>query len=360
MKRGCILLFYTLGFMLAGMSCTRSSKDLSQWDNLAEKQLVVQQIPADVPIPVASRTMILIEDKYLIVDIAENDKFCSLYRLTNDSLFFVGYFLNRGRGPNELMEEDIFYLPENNTLVAVGYNPMGKLISIPLNEINNVFEPQTWRISSYPHLGSSANGGIPIDSDTYIGKKRTEDDQMFAIYHINDSTYTDVGIVYPDGDKTVSAKKVSHYGSRIYRRPGYDNQFVFSSMEGNYVTTFSLENNKARDQNDIFTRYPEYIRGSLDKTGPRGLLTVAATNYLYFGDQKVNRMTMFDAMNENGYMAGYVKEIYVSDWEGNPVDRYLLDRPFKPKTVDRNEQYLYGFSYVEESLDVMVARIKIP
>lgn len=66
------------------------------------------------------------------------------------------------------------------------------------------------------------------------------------------------------------------------------------------------------------------------------------------------------SIKRNGYSPGYVKEVYLCDWNGNPVHKYLLDRPVCYIQPDTDDEWLYAFYLHPESFEPEMVRFKLP
>lgn len=59
----------------------------------------------------------------------------------------------------------------------------------------------------------------------------------------------------------------------------------------------------------------------------------------------MNDMTNEDWNNDkltDGFDATYSNEIYVFDWDGNPVKKYIIDHRSRNFWVDENDQAIYA------------------
>ncbi len=77
-----------------------------------------------------------------------------------------------------------------------------------------------------------------------------------------------------------------------------------------------------------------------------GFITAAVTEkYIYalYSGKTMNRRTIESL--SNAFLSEYV---YVFDWQGKPVKRYLLDQEVRSIAVDKNDETLYAASYKGE------------
>ncbi len=360
-------------FLFAGAFCgchkNEVKKTTARWDGL-EHQLTAEPIASDSVILEFSEITSI--GDYLIIGASHADKIFSLYKLQGDSVKYQGSFLNKGRGPAEVMAANLYYLPEYNSVVMVGYNFFGRNIVVPVDKIENLLDVNTWKI--YDNDITYGHQNIrPIDTSSFIlhkfsGQDATEDDCMFATFAVGDTTLTTIaGIVYPKDNVNVEFRERAdmYAATQIVKRPGYP-QFVNSIQDNHYVKVFTLnESRQVASQFDLFNELPEYtadvngnaVRGKSNKSG---LHSDVSKNYIYLSDPKLTNETRSRAREINGYPPGYCKEIYVSDWEGKPVVKYVADVPICYFAVDDNEEYAYVCTYDQETLEEKLVRFRLP
>lgn len=328
-----------------------------------EHRLVAEALYSDREILSFGR--IVQTDEHFILKQPEEGGEFSVFHLVGDSLIFDGAFLLFGRGPLEVNAGRVYYIPEENSVVVVGYNFYGKTIVIPLDSVSNLFSHDTWREYNNTQL-QSATGIIPIDTASYI-LHIVDEKKMFALFAGQPPAMTVLDVEYPDDVAVEAWEKTAYaYGGSISVRSGH-NQFAYSSDNGHYVAVYTYNRNgQIAKEVVIFDILPEYTvtGGKVRKEDAclDGLSLSVSKNYIYLNDKN---LTLGDlrsetAMAKNGYPAGYTKTIYVSDWEGNAVVKYELDRAVAYCSIDKNDEYLYAFSLNEETLEPDLVRFKLP
>ena len=306
-------------------------------------------------------------DDYVIFENAHDGKLFSLYAMMNDSLKLIGDFLTRGRGPFELMDADIYYLKNDNMLMLVGYNMLGKSIAIPLHNIENVLNTETWIEIDYGRNPIRAYYMHPIKDSVFIMQIFEECNNMFAIFNVDENLSKHyLNILYPDNQSIINGIKGDAYHGWTVKHPTR-NQYVYSNMNSQYVKIFTLDDNNALiDEIVVFDQIPLY---DIDVTNRKvkitghpqdGLQICVSERFIYYADPKIDLMNRQQSIARNGFLPGYFKEIYVSDWDGIPLAKYVLDRPVCYLQSDPNDKYLYAFYLQESSYEPMMVRFSRP
>ncbi len=361
MKKALFLLLLILS--ACGKNGRKQPKDISRWEGM-EHNLTAESVELDTALLEFSNIIPL--DDHIIFQQYRAQKQFYLYRQNGNSLSYMGSFLNIGRGPYEAMAAEAFHIPENNALVIVGENFYGSSFVIPLDDIKNLLNPSTWRNHYNEALMAQARVA-PVDTTSLIVQKG-EGRHIFGITGMDNSAIEDVDITYPEESKDLSDSERSsnvYFGSRIHKRPNHK-QFVYSTQDGFFVKVFTLNNDGiVTEQFDLFDELPQYtVTGSgkviKNESNKFGLIIATTDRYIYCVDRRVSNRTFRDCMQVNGYPLGYAKTIYVSDWKGKARIKYTTDLPVMRVVVDNRDEYLYGVTRSEETMEERLVRFRLP
>jgi hypothetical protein len=355
-----IILTFTISVLIGSCVANRNTDD--RWTTL-EHRLYAEAIYPEKEI-LDARSLVQTREHFILWQ-PENEREFSVFHLKGDSLLYDGAFLTMGRGPYEVNAGKVHYVPENNSVVIIGYNPYGKTFVIPIDSISNLFSHDRWQVYNTKHTQYSVEP-IPMDTVSYL-VHIIDDRKMFSMLDIRTQTMTEMGIEYPDDvSAPASEKALIAYGGQVSKRPRHD-QFVYSSESGHYVAIYTYdENMQVSEEKIVFSELPKYsVAGEkIRRTDENviGLSLSVSENYIYLND---TNLTLGDyrfgsPMEKNGYPGGYAKTIYVCDWEGNPVCRYELDRAVVYCTIDQNDEHLYAFAFDEQTYESNIVRFKLP
>ena len=120
-------------------------------------------------------------DDYVIFENWDKDKYYSVFRISQDSLKFIGSFLTKGNGPFEVNASSVHFLNRDSVLMIVAYNPRGKSFVIPVNNLKNVFDFSAWSVVDYPYVESFAYNLLPVTDSTYLMQGFGDSDDLFTL-----------------------------------------------------------------------------------------------------------------------------------------------------------------------------------
>jgi hypothetical protein len=187
-------------------------------------------------------------------------------------------------------------------------------------------------------------------------------------FDLRDSLLREIDLQYPENAKGLSLEeKQFHIFSINYfkKRPGH-NQFVYCFQNGYYAEIFSLEddNRSVAGHTKVFDNPPEFSRvagkATLGRSVKGGFRIWISADHIYYGDPELRAGYMEQDAESNGFRPGYVKTIYVSNWNGEPVAKLVADIPLGDCVVDPEGKYLYASTYDPETLEDQIVRFSLP
>ena len=170
--------------------------------------------------------------------------------------------------------------------------------------------------------------------------------KRFCAYHIEDGDFIEVG-EYPGGPSMAMANQ------SFFMNHPTNNMAVYGMTrvpEFGVLTVLqdTIEVNKfSWGDTPLDVHQSPVGMGVVDKEGSTYEYTsVAATeNYIYF---LYSGKTIDESSRETMIKSGLSNEVFVLDWEGKPVKRYLLDQPTRSIAVDDQAKILYAASFEKE------------
>lgn len=360
-------LFLECFVLIICFSCNNStSSNKNKWNGL-EYRLEAEYLNSDIEL-LKVNDIVLTNRGDVIIKNASTEGLFSYFILSGDSLTYVDSFVQQGQGPYEVNDADINYLPEYNSLVLVGFNPRGKYIVVSLDNMDNISNYASWQIYQSKHDRSLIDEPRPVDTVSYVALNFEENsDNVFVSFGINDAHVKEIPIHFPENAKTLSSfdkfgdiYSVHHF----VKRPNH-NQFVYCFQKGYYAEIFELDDNHSVIyQNVVFDEYPTFTerngKAFCDMTVPVGFRICVSEKHIYFSDPNIKLEEARDAQEKNGYLAGYVKNIYVSDWKGEPIVKYITDIPISKCRIDKDEKYIYASTYDQETFVEAIVRFALP
>lgn len=302
---------------------------------------------------ISETTFNLINDEYLFcTNVYYQDEVLHAYKLKNDTLNYIGKVTQKGEGPLEMVGTSLINkLPNKNLLLTTenGYNP--KTFRLQDDDFSKITKLDTWELIKFPKndIGTMVEHMIPLNDSRILVKVIGNVPAPFAYYNTGDSTLT--YFPYPDSIDTKTktknmAQRTIMYTGRIFKHPTKD-RIVRTCQMGTFACILDIKGEDIEFVNHIYNNPPEY---ALDKDGfnahPKnsnklGFNCIALTEkYIYI---KLNDYTLNDIDSEdinNGYPLSFSKQIYVFDWEGNPIKKYNFDKYIYKFVVDSNDMYL--------------------
>lgn len=276
-----------------------------------------------------------------------------LCRITEDSIVSAGEFLTIGDGPYEMhFPQCAWNFYDNYLFIGDFVNRQNKLIYIPLDSIQNVFDVHTWEVSKFVPFVLEGHRISP--SSLICLEKGKFVDAMIAgkvfVFIDNNQDTLWSGGEYPDDGCNVLPKRLKSYAYLgDWQKHPREDKFVYFSSYNRYMFITKLEGDTMKEIASPYRLYPQYSLSedgqnvSIDAQCYFGVRKMYVTeNYIYmlmndalFGDFKKGKM-------HDGYSVFYSNEVYVFDWEGRPVKKYRLDHQVGNIWTDENDECLYA------------------
>lgn len=366
MKRNLFFTYYSLivcvAIIIIIIGCNPNESTQINWKG-KESHLIGEIVYTNNPFLEGLSCPVVFEN-YVITRSFFYETFFTLSHIRNDSLIKIGKFLSKGRGPAEMMGPTLYYLSSTKQIIiSANANNEDKVIYINASNIENFFNIKTWEQKSIRHINGFARL-YPLPDYAFLGllPYRNATDQMF--YHIDTNSVSGLNIIMPNDNSGIndpSIKRNAYRGS-LAKHP-YNNRFVYFSERNRYMQIFDFISDSLVSISTPYIDYPRYSVStgrniSSNANDYLGTITIDVTDkHIYL---LMNDATYFHLREEkliNGHPWNMSNSIYIFDWEGNPVKKYLLDHYVESIFIDTEEQYIYGSAAAESGIELFRYKI---
>ncbi|WP_298063993.1 BF3164 family lipoprotein [uncultured Rikenella sp.] len=295
-----------------------------------------------------------------------DDQLWNLYELKGDSLIRMGNFIRNGKGPKEVLSRAYLTVRDDGSLLIApnGYNTH---FFISDKHPDSILNPHSWKTFNYPRTNSYLGMVRPLGKNGYILPSSTGGlDYLYERFTVGDSIFTGTNSPFPERESECSnLSKSMAYKVQLYRRPGED-RYVSVAYFGDWVTIFNVEGDSITRKKSILNTPPTFtlredgINIRYDDENSMGFLAAVTEDYIYLFKHLIKYGDFGHILEYKGYPATYSDEIWVYDWEGNPVRRFILDVPVAMIGTDPQDQFLYAALIDPETSDQRILRFALP
>ena len=345
-------------------SCNTTKHNSINWDKI-EHHITSEIIHTNDPYIRGLFSPVVIDD-YVITRYFRSEKMFSLSHLRNDSLIYIGDFLSDGRGPSEMSIPTLIYIASSKQIVIYdNYSESGRVFYIDATNIKNVFNIKTWDQKSISYI-KDCYRLCPLTDSSFLGllplNSRTE--QMF--FYIDSNGLRGLNLLFPNDNSGVTnlhAKRTAYLGN-IQKHP-IQNRFVYFSDRNRYMHIFDFTQDALLTVSTPYTDYPRYSIGESPiriRTHPdsyHGPINFFVTDkHIYALMNDATYAHIRDDIPINGHPWTFSNTVFVFDWNGIPIKKYILDRYVQSFFIDSEELYIYGNRETDKSIEVFRYKIK--
>ena len=268
-----------------------------------------------------------------------------LFSIMDDSLHFEGVFLNKGRGPNELVSPS-YYADSSGLYIADNLSASGRLYEYSYAEDKGLTMKAVSDLSGFrPYFFSdkfirTGNGKF------IVAGGRTNNNEIISFIDLDRNESIPLDFWPEDGYEGIAAfKQVAYCGNSSLAVNG--KKLMYGCDYGRYLDIMTIENHKIAGHNLIYGDLPTLQDSKQSPFGvdPEsefgGLQAKATDRYIY-----VRHLNKYTETTDNDYPWNFNDEIEVFDWDGNLLRRYITDRPFVlfSAAADDSSLITYGLS----------------
>lgn len=348
MKKYCFICFLAVAF--AG--CQESPKDI-QW---SEIPISGEKMKPDSP-RVGFYPLLTSAD-LLFCSQSGQEKNILVYQIKDDSLLFHTEFIRKGDGPHDMNIPVLKSSPDS--LYAIGlYNGENKIFRLNLNALDSLADENKWQYTHW-RKNFSIRDIHPIGNGLFLANGSDQDsNDMLFLFNPKEESFVPLGIPFPDDKPVKNRYKSLIYSGKVEKQPGKDRFVFYVKNYGRYAILFDYQNDTIKTVAKLFDIFPEYrFEGDspnwkLEKNCLAGIKQIIPTeNYLYVTYPVLTIPEIRESVKNQSEAWHYKNDIYVFDWDGNPVKKYKTDMPIKIFTVSPDDKYLYASGEPEENEDI--------
>ena len=299
------------------------------------------------------------ENYFIVLEINNNDCY-SIYDLVGTNLKYKGSFLKKGNGPNEMMHPSCF--SDDKLFFVYDYNSMVKsIVTIPHDEICNFFDASIWNKIEMPKMNqylifpslSKMNDSIFVIAGSKINENNILSSINIDAMEINKLKYL---IPLEDNFNTSNiAKQMVYCDAKIMRQPR-GNKLLYICNSGRFSKILSFVNNEVSKETSLLNIYPKYFSKDgynihFENECLRGMLAKVTQNKIYLMEIPLTKEDIKIQKQYKGFPNYFNDELYVYDWDGNLLKKYILDIPICSFAIDEKNNCFYGMTINLENGD---------
>lgn len=295
-----------------------------------------------------------------------------VFKISDDRLVKEGSFLKRGSGPFEMAHSDMFKEDRHNKLYVSDYNGgIEKIYAIPLDDIYNLYDTSQWKVIHFPayskHLFfpsiAMLNDSIwvlpggEINAHNIISSVDIENGEIHAL----DFDFPDARFKTP-GQRNITEQMV-YSDATLLKHPSLD-KLLYSCSSGRYAEILSVYNGDIEKRIPLFKEYPRYeskdgVNKHFKDECLRGMITRVTENKIFC---LLVPLTKKDARTDvlyKGYPNYYCDELFVFDWKGTLLHRFILDMPVCSFVTNEQGNVIYATT-VDSEGEYVIRKYSIP
>lgn len=308
------------------------------------KTLNHNELICDSDYLMGSSGKMLIIDSILITLDYNNERMFHVFDIKNNK--YINNLGVKGQGPNEFLQP--YSLIYHSHIDFLSYDLLdNSLKKIRIDSLMNGTISYEKMIS----FNSISNLiVIPTKYNNYIG---------FGLYESNmfkliDSDGKDIGL-FMDFPTDKETKTIDHRNIAL----GYQgslainmdrDKLVYASLYGTILGIYNIKENSINQEFLLVYDYPQFTVQN-EGEGMSSPITkdcICAFRDIYATDKYIYSLYSGKTISKLGEKAFEAQNIYVFDWEGNPVIHYRLDVPINNMAVLSNNKRIYAISNLPE------------
>lgn len=364
------ILVCCVGVLWACSSCLQKGKEVP--DGIDWSQYPVVELSNPTKITVTGEPFLEEQDIYLASD---SDFFFQpffsqlgevhLYRLENDTLKWRDKITQKGNGPLETEQNaEVCRTSDGHlSLFAGGY--AARSFVLPAGSpSSSLADLGRWTRHSFPTNLGLLYEMLPIDTARYLVCTAGEVPSLLATYQLGDSALHFIPFPYPEDGLSDMSRTMS-YDGRLYKHPS-EEKFLYACYSGRWVFTFELEGNSMKNMLPLYGLVPQFklkkdgVGVSKSENDFMGANAFVTAKHIFVHLHEFMWKDFFENKIENqGYPYWFANQIYVFDWDGNPVKRIKLDSYVHGYVLDSSERYLYALTKDVKTDDVSFLRYSL-
>lgn len=258
---------------------------------------------------------------------------------------YIGNIGVKGQGPNEFLQPFSLVYSSDGRLLSYDVGDYS-LKSIDIDSLIN------GTISYNKILDSNSMSHLtvfPVEESNYIGFG-IYSENMFKLIDSNGNIIRSF-MNYPIENSTMDHRNIAMAYQGALAINNDKSKLVYASMYGTILCIYDISKNLIDEEFSLVLDYPHFSprneRGST--SSPLTKDAISAFRDIYVTDKYIYSLYSGKNISEFKQNAFEAQSIYIFDWTGKPIIRYLLDVRVNNIAVDPNNQKIYALSNLPES-----------
>jgi hypothetical protein len=291
-------------------------------------------------------TLLIINDWY--PDKNQQMEYFTLVDIKNHLV--IRRFGKEGKGPNEFLQPLDLHLNKNSGLLTTFAAGNQSVVSICLDSLilqgNFIVDQMNMLSHGLFTRGIRLNGNNPI----YVGIGLFENAKYRILNASDENVVIDLGNIYnPPNQNYDNTILGMVFQGRLKAHPN-EEKFVYCSSANDLLEIIDLKLQEVSERFESY--YPKFSvhngRMRFEKDNKTGYMDVAETKeYIY---------CLYSGRSDNEYSGLSLKanNIYVFDWNLNPIICYELDYEITAIKVTEDDQKLYSFALNKDDIMTLI------
>lgn len=311
----------------------------------------------------------LSDEHFLIRGYGENYFNVFEWDTSQNRLVNLGGFLKKGKGPTEMISPTVNIDKERKIIFVLDFNGnISKLIKIPYDKIEKIFNKEEWMEISFTNLVNGLYFPSFVaanDTSIIVLGSSPASNNMLSIVNLSNLSTKEIPYTFPNTsyEQTNSMNVLNHlvYGinATIEKRPN-GNELLYACSHGKFAEIITVRDYEVINHINISSIIPKYT--SKDNANPvfsndclQGYTVYVTSNCIYLLDLPLTKEDINKGKNYKGYPFYYSDKLLVYNWDGKLVNTYLLDAPICTFVVDAKDNALIGMTN-DKNGDIIVKK----
>ena len=331
---------YIFLIIFAGLVYACNKKESNLKDMFPDKEKITgEPIPLTNKELLSSKHPMILMDSILIFTTYKSKEFLiKIYNIKTNS--YIKDAIKQGRGPNEFIMGQFYY---NGTGKKISfYSPVQRtLYRYHIDSLlkNNSYSPEKAREFEQDTGTGSVYKAIMIQDSLFLCTGYFSE-HRFAL--MNKKNVIQTTGKYPDDGKKVSYKVKSAAYQNILRQNSDGSKFVSYTPLAGILDIYNINKNHITEVKKLHFHYSKYkmVNGgpnrgksaSFKLNNKIGFINVRVTDSLIFALYTGKKIKNY----KEGSMAFYANDIYIFNWQGEPVKHYHTSEDMARIEVKQN------------------------
>lgn len=278
-------------------------------------------------------------DSFLITINMRTDKVFHIFNRYSKQK--IGERISMGQGPNEMIRP--FFIANNDSTIQIFELMSSSIYEYSIDEFISNTDPNPIRKTKISELVYSK--ASVLDNNIIISTSNHE--SLFSFYDLDGKKKKEIGkypisnLIFSNSEMVEAYRSsfVTNLKDRFFVCYGWTDLIEIYNKNGELL-------NRTHGPAHFFPKIKEHTDGNISSSNPiQGESMEAYSNPVNVGNEI---FVLF-----KGYLFGeknndMTNQIFVFDWNGNPIRIYLLDQDIFTFTVDEVNHKIYGISDIPE------------